>query len=68
MPSFASLSYIITLTLVGCVYLPSGSTTACVPWQELQLKARVVTKGLMLLTRTTVPWMDTHLPTGVINY
>lgn len=57
-----------TLTLVGWVYLPSGSITACVPWQAVQRKARAVTNGLMLLTRTTVPWIDTHFPTAHAHY
>ena len=34
----------------------------CISWQRRHLKAIVVTNGLMLLTRTTVPCTATHLP------
>jgi hypothetical protein len=44
-----------TITLVGSWYFPSGRAIACISWQRRHLNAIVVTSGLILLTRTTVP-------------
>lgn len=50
------------LTLVGRVYFPSGRGTPCTSPQVEQTKARLVHRGLMLLTLTTVPRRAMYLP------